>query len=60
MKKQFEMPVVNIDMFSTENLITTSGEPTNVTQMQTAMEAAGYKAKSVSLTGTGFTFNVTL
>ena len=60
MKKQFEMPVVNIDMFSTENLITTSGEAAtdNAAAMTKQMEEAGYKVTAVSLNG--FDFKVTL
>ena len=60
MKKQFEMPVVNIDMFSTENLITTSGVAAtdNAVAMAKQMEDAGYKATTVSLKDKNFTFSL--
>ncbi|MDO5398335.1 MAG: hypothetical protein Q4G33_10435 [bacterium] len=46
MKKQFETPVVNIQMFMTENIITTSG---NASKMKEAMEGKGYTVTTKSL-----------
>lgn len=57
MRKHFEMPVIGINKFHAENIVTTSGtgtETTNVTNMQKAMENAGYTVKAVDIAA--FTF----
>ena len=49
MKKQFEMPVVNVDVFSTENIITASGITLNSVEntVLTALEEkTGVKVSS--------------
>lgn len=53
MKKQFEMPVVNINKFHIEKIITTSGSVAgdNAVNMQTAMENGGYTVTKKSLEG---------
>lgn len=50
MKKQFEMPIVNIQIFMTENVITTSGVGgSNAENMGNKMTSEGYTVTAKSL-----------
>lgn len=58
MKKQFEMPVVNINKFHTEKIITASGPDAgdNVVDMTKAMENGGYTVTTKSLKNFNFVY----
>ncbi|MGM9937859.1 MAG: hypothetical protein ACI38A_10985 [Candidatus Ornithomonoglobus sp.] len=49
MKKQFETPVIKVNWFCIENIVTTSGTGSNTENMKKSMETDGYSVKTISI-----------